>query len=353
MVTIDEIKSKIDELKSHQQDCIYNMLVEFLSNNEVDLLSLLKGEMICRSCGSLHLVKNGSSKGHQRYKCKLCGTTMSCDANTPLYNLKHKDKWVDYIYYMLSMDYSLSCEKISKVIGINKKTAHEWRHKFLAALNRTNPLKATKIVEMDEVFVKFCVKGQIGNEKYEEFYYDGCKYNKPSKLRKKERYYAKKKFNNVILCIHNRNNDFDFVPMKIQKKGSVATSDIAKAVEYTGINDITVVTDCSKSMIKYFKTRPDIMHETFVSDDIKKGIIVDANIHNNNINNTMNLLRRWMKVFFGFSTKYLWNYLKWFRFIRLFNAFKMKEFAEYSIEDKYSYKRFRDLFNIYNKYLYA
>jgi transposase-like protein len=352
MATINDIINKVNGLRSHQVNSIYDMLVEFMTNNDIDLLSLLKGDLVCRGCGSMHLVKNGTINGIQRYKCKHCGKTMACDANTPLYNLKLKDKWVDYIHLMLTEKKSLSCVKIAQHININTKTAHAWRHKFLAAINNINPLKVNKVVEMDEVYIKFTVKGQIGNEKYNECEYNGHTYKVETQLRKDEHVCYDEHYNNIVMCMHNRQGDFDFVPIKIQKKGSVLADDIQRVVEYSGIKDITVITDSERAMIKYFKSRSDIMHETFVSADIKKGLYVNPNIHNDNINNTMNLLRRWMKGFFGFSTKYLWNYLKWFRYIRLFKSFQMKEFAKFSIDDKQSYSRFRNIFNIYNDYMY-
>lgn len=352
MATVNDIINQVNQLRSHQVNSIYDMLVDFIGNNNVDLLSLLKGEMVCRECGSLHLVKNGTINGIQRYKCKYCGKTMACDANTPLHNLKLKEKWVDYIYLMLSEPKSLTCMKIAKALEINVKTAHAWRHKFLAAINHVNPLKVNKVVEMDEVYIDFTVKGHIGKEKYNEYYYDGCKYNVESQLRQDERDCYAEHYNNIVMCMHNRQGDFDFVPIKIQKKGSVLSDDIQRVVEYTGIKDITVITDSERAMIKYFKSRNDIKHETFVSADIKKGLYVNPNIHNDNINNAMNLLRRWMKGFFEFSTKYLWNYLKWFRYIWLFKAFQMKEFAKFSVDDKESYNRFMNILNIYNDYMY-
>ena len=66
----------------------------------------------------------------------------------------------------------------------------------------------------------------------------------------------------------------------------------------------------------------------------------------------MNLYNRWVKHFFGNSTKYQWNYLKWFRFTRLFEE-NTKEMTKYSLEDKGSFKRHSEIFNYYKNYLAA
>jgi len=227
---------------------------------------------------------------------------LSCDANTPLYNLKFKAKWVDFIVLMHSNTKSLTCMGISKELKVNVKTAHQWRHKFLAAINIANPIKTDKVIEMDEVYLDFCVKGVIDKEKYDEYIEYKCPHNIDSQLREDEKVCYSEKYNNIIMCVHNRMGDFDFYPIKIQKKGSVLTNGIKRVVESMGIKDLTVITDSERAMAKYFSTRPDIKHETFLSSDIKNGLLRNAGVHNNNINNTMNLMKRWMKGFFGFST---------------------------------------------------
>jgi len=65
---------------------------------------------------------------------------------------------------MLSNEKPLSCVKMSKTIKVGVKTVHAWRHKFLAALNEVNPLKNKDEVELDEVYIPFCVSNnEISN----------------------------------------------------------------------------------------------------------------------------------------------------------------------------------------------
>ena len=92
---------------------------------------------------------------------------------------------------------------------------------------------------------------------------------------------------------------------------------------------------------------------TFKSSDAKNGILVDRNIHNNFVNNTMMLAKKWLKGFFGVSTKYTWNYLKWFRFIRLFSFFNFREMVGYTVEDKQAYPRYKDIFNDYVAFVHG
>ena len=348
-----DILNKYETLKPFQQKRLVKFLNQFLSINIIDADSISLAGMVCRKCGSDYFVKNGTHKGSQRYKCKnpTCNSTQFGDANTPLYNLKLKDKWSDFVYIMLDSEQPMSNAGISELLEINIKTAHRWRHKFLSSLNEVNPLKLNKEAEIDEIYLRFGVKGVIGKEKYEEYFFYGSPDNVESELRQKEKKMIEEKHQSIFLCLHNRMSDFDFLPIKTQKKGIVSKADLERVMKEIDLSKKTIITDKETSMLSYMKTLDDVNHFTFRSSDIKKGILKNSKVHNNNINNTMMLLREWLKVFRGVSTKYMWNYLKWFRFQNLFKVFKTKEMIEYSLSDKNSYPRFKNIFKTYEEFV--
>ncbi|MEA3497268.1 MAG: IS1595 family transposase [Bacteroidota bacterium] len=347
-----DIINKYKYLKLYQQKILLKFLNQFLSINIIDTGSISAEGMICRRCGADFFVKNGTYKNNQRYQCKACGSTQFRDANTPLYNLKLKDKWSDFVYIMLDSEQPMTNERISKVLDFDKKTAQRWRHKFLSSLNEVNPLELDEEVEIDEVYLKFCVKGVIGREKYEEYFFYGSPDNVESELRKKEKKMIEEKYQSIFLCQHNRMGDFDFSPIKIQKKGIVSKEDLERVMKELDLSKRTVITDKETSMMSYMNTLDNVNHLTFRSSDIKKGILENKKVHNNNINNTMMLLRGWLKVFRGVSTKYIWNYLKWFRFLNLFKLFKTRQMIGYSLSDKNSYPRFKNIFKTYEEFVY-
>jgi len=350
---INDKINKIGGLKDYQKDILNELLNTLLVNNSVDVKGFLKNDLVCRKCGSNHFVKNGSSKGFKRYKCKSCGTTQSIDANTPLYNLKLKDKWVDFVYLMLSEQNPLSCNAIADKIYINYKTAHTWRHKFLTALNKVNPIRLGKEVELDEVDFDYCVKGRIGKEKYTEYNHKDKSACIPTKLREDEIYKMSVKHNSYFVCIHNRHGDFDFEPLKIHKKGNVSNVLIRKSLKDYDFTGKTIITDKGTSIGKYLRGVKMIIHRDFKSSDIKKGIMVNKHIHNNNINNVISMFREWSSGFRGYSTKYQWNYLKWFRFNRLFSGLSIDTMTKYSLEDKGSHERYSDILDYYEIYMTA
>lgn len=342
----------IDDLKPYQQEILHRLINKFAMINQIDISEEVSNtQMQCRKCGHTEFVKNGTYKNRQRYKCRQCQTTQFADANTALYNLKLKDKWVDFVTLMLEQKENKSCSQIAEKLDINKKTAYSWRHKMLTSLNELHPLETGTEIELDEVYFGFCVKGRIGKEKYNEYYGPEHPDNKESELRKEEKKMEAENYQVIYMCEHNRNNDFNFSPIKIQKKGIVSEQDIERVLAPIDFKEKTVITDSELSLRAYFAKQDNVEHQTFKSSDIKQGVVKQKDIHNNNINNAMMRLRDWMKNFKGVSTKYLSNYLKWFRLINIFNLEQVKSFVKETILDKKLYERFLNIFINYKKFV--
>ena len=350
------IQNKLRELKPHQQKTLENLLNLFSKLNNLNVDGELREHMVCRACNGTHFVKNGGKDINQRYKCKGCGSTQAADYNTPLYGLRLKEKWNDFVYLMLDSDSKLVNRVVAEKLDINTKTSQAWRHKFLSALNQAMDIDIDGAIEVDEVILPFKVKGNIGEEKFDVFYGRKSLLNIPSQLRLDEIDKQENKDKTFFMCVHNRQGDFDFLPLRIQPKGTVSSTYIADAFDKLNIKNKTVITDNSKPMTKYLQSRTDLSHLKFNSFDIKKGKMVNSYIHNNNINNTMSLFEEWIGQFRGYSTKYIWNYLKWFRFVRMFRKFKdeiVEEITKNSLLDTKSFNRHSNIFNYYKDFLYA
>lgn len=347
------IIERFNELKPYQQKTVSHFLENFHTINALDVSSLSSEGMVCRKCGETSFVKNGKTNGIQRYQCRACKSTQFHDANTPLYNSKRKEKWADFVFIMLDAERPKTVKSISAELDINPKTAHRWRHKFLSSLNRVNNVELQEESELDEVYFSVTVKGVIGKEKYDVYIAPNHIDNVESAFRVEEKKMEEEHYQSIFLCMHNRHQDFDFIPVKIQKKGIVSEADLTRVTQSIELNGKTIITDSEPSMRAFLNKIEDVNHLTFKSSDMKQGIMKEKNVHNNNINNTMMLLREWLRSFHGVSTKYLWNYLKWFRYTRQFAISKMKEMLRFTLLDKQSYPRFKDLFNDYVSYVYT
>ncbi len=111
----------------------------------------------CPHCGHKKYVKFGIDKGAQRYKCKSCHRSFTEYTGTWMAGLQRKDKIDDYLALMYQ---EKSLDKIKEALSINKKTAFDWRHKILSALQDTDKDDFTGITESDETFFLDSKKGQ-------------------------------------------------------------------------------------------------------------------------------------------------------------------------------------------------
>ena len=111
----------------------------------------------CAHCGHTKYVKFGVDKGSQRYKCKSCKRSFTEYTGTWMAGLHKKDK-IDQ--YLALMHQEKSLDKIKEALSINKKTAFDWRHKILSALQDTDNEGFTGITESDETFFLISEKGR-------------------------------------------------------------------------------------------------------------------------------------------------------------------------------------------------
>ena len=66
----------------------------------------------------------------------------------------------------------------------------------------------------------------------------------------------------------------------------------------------------------------------------------------------MSLYKTWSKRFNGYSTKYVWNYLKWFRFHKKYMEFqKLDNMIQRSVKDINSSTRYIQIPKYYEEFL--
>ncbi len=332
-----ELSDKLNTLRHHQQAEILKLVNKFIANNSISPLQKLPEDICCSACSSKNFVKNGLRGVKQRYKCRECGFSFTSTTNTSIHYLHKTDVWTDFVDLLLKSPIPPTLVELSKQLSLSTKTAHVWKHRLLASLNQSDEINLEGEVEMDEVFLPFCVKGKLGDEKTD-------------KIIKKEIEHLNNKQNVMFLCVHNRNKDFDFLPIKIQQKGALSIETIAPIFNQLNIKkDTVVITDKARATVAYFKKRKDLKHESFKSNGAKTSFI-----HNNNINSTMSMFYTWSRRFSGFSTKYIWNYLKWFRFHRKFiQTNDLDEMISKTISDIAGFNRYILISKYYESLIFS
>ncbi len=156
-----DIKKYFSELQPYEQDGLLTELHDLREETQFELLHIRAKELdnkqsSCPRCGSLKYVKNGSSKGVKRYKCKACQRSFTAYTGTWLAHLHKKEKLIPYLKLM-KLD--LSLDKIKAELQINKKTALDWRHKISASISDIESGVFMGITESDETFFLHSNKG--------------------------------------------------------------------------------------------------------------------------------------------------------------------------------------------------
>lgn len=256
---------------------------------------------VCPRCGcDNHIIKFGKFNGVQRYKCKNCNKTFSDVTNTPFYRSKKPlAYWLVYAKFMFQ---GMTIRDCATMLKINMATAFFWRHKILDSLfflEGKEDLEGD--IQIRDVYFLESHKGQKGKgmEKRPNRFVRRINLDKSVS----------------VLCLSDKNN-------------KIIADPIGK-----GVFDLYGVRNWMEKRIELAPKA------NFISSVMKfNNNKLAVNIFNNKIRKgspeeTMrgralgSKLERWIgKKFKGVATKYLNNYLVWFKYY-MSDSFKTyKEF---------------------------
>jgi len=248
----------------------------------------------CPHCQSSDIYGHGVYKSRKRYKCKSCTKTFNDLTGTAMDGIKKVEEFQDYLVLMIE---SMSIRKASKTLGVNVKTIFDWRHKLLSCLSVLNGEEFTGIVECDDKQLDINSKGSRGLERKP--------YKRPSD-RQTKRGVSNDKIS--IMVATDRNNN---PMMRIAKMGRIDADSVESTIGTLIKSENVLCSDSNPSIIKWAKEK-EVEHHTFIASKHIK----DKCYHVQHVNSIDNLYERWIKPFYGVSTKYLSGYLNWFVFLQ-------------------------------------
>lgn len=243
----------------------------------------------CPHCASRQVVKNGSADGLQRYKCHGCGKTFNALTGTPLARLHLRGKWLEQAAALRD---GLSLNQVAARLDIAQSTAFRWRHRFLAAPKTVQAPSLMGIAEADEAYFLKSAKGQRGLMR---------------KARKRGGQAGKrgtsKEQTPVLIARDRTGSTANFVLAAATKE------DICAALKPLLPEDTVLCTDGGTALAAAARDIGIEHHPVNVS----AGLRVQGAWHIQNVNAFGSRLRQWLLRFKGVSSRYLENYLGWFR----------------------------------------
>lgn len=250
----------------------------------------------CVHCGSISIKRNGKYRSRQRYLCNDGGKSFNDMTNTPFCGSHYPEKWVKYIEMMVE---GQTLPKIAELLQIHISTAFYWRHKVLNALAGQGFDQLQGIVESNETFFRESTKG---NE---------ITHRRPKKRGEKDEKRGISNLKIAVVVAQDRNGS---VIARIEGRGRPKAEEIDTAIGDYFHPSALLCTDTA-SNYKKFAILKGLKHETINNRQkqrVKKGLY-----HIQHVNNFHNRLKGWMVRFQGVVTKYLNNYLYWFRWLDL------------------------------------
>ncbi|QMU63668.1 MAG: IS1595 family transposase [Flavobacteriaceae bacterium] len=248
----------------------------------------------CAHCSHPKYVKFGIDKGSQRYKCKSCKRSFTEYTGTWMAGLQHKDKIDDYLKLMLE---EKSLDKIKVALSINKKTAFDWPHKILVPLSENDKDDFTGITESDETFFLNSEKGRPVNHR---------------ESRKRGGSSKTKGISNdqvAVIVTQDRTSNPDIT---VATMGRLKKIDIVNAIGSRIKASKAILCRDTHLSYKGFAIDNKIEHHTLKG--VIKQRVKNKVYHIQHVNSTHNRVKKWIdNKFWGVSTKYLQQYLNWYR----------------------------------------
>lgn len=300
-MNIDNLKEEILSLSTLDRDSLLKDITDSLSDNQLteqaSRRNILDNKMgVCPHCSHDKYVRFGIDKGSQRYKCKSCNRSFTEYTGTWMAGLQRKDMISAYLGLMVQ---EKSLDKISAELGINKKTAFDWRHKILASLDTKEDDDQDHfrgITESDETFFLRSEKGMKVKDR---------------KSRKRGGKSKKRGVSNdqvAVIVTQDRKSTLD---LSVATLGRIGKVDIENAIGKRVKKGTTILcSDAHHSYKGFAKDREMEFHTVNAS----KGERVKGKYHIQHVNSTHNRVKKWIEnTFWGVSTKYLQQYMNWYR----------------------------------------
>ena len=180
--------------------------------------------------------------------------------------------------------------------GISLKTSFRWRHRFLQLPSMIKASHLEGIIEADETLFRYSEKGSRNLNRPARK--RGSKASKPGR--------SKADWVPVLTVIDRSSHTYEAVIP------SVTARTLTEELRDTVQKDSVLCTDGYRPYIQ-FSRETNLIHKRL---DIAAGVKVKEKVfHIQNVNAYHSRLKAWIGRFHGVATKYLENYLGWFRYM--------------------------------------
>ena len=333
---IEELKNRILMLPKDDRERLLREIGDLGAGSAVPRAQASRRHLLdnmmgaCPHCSHAKYVRFGKDKGAQRYRCRSCKRSFTEYTGTWMAGLHKKDKIDAYLALMVE---EKSLDKIKDSLKINKKTAFDWRHKILSSLADTDKDDFTGITESDETFFPDSEKGSRDISR---------------KPRRRGGTSSKKGVNDEHVAVIVTRDRKSTIDLTVATMGRIKKSDIEEAIGGRIKKGKAVL--CSDAHVSYKGFAMDNQLEHHALKGVIKQRVKQGIYHIQHVNSTHNMIKKWLdSTFWGVSTKYLQQYLDWFRVKEQLKDSKdlLRDFVPKTVESIVAFERHRNINNRY------
>jgi transposase-like protein len=285
----------IKELFSRVKKLPYPKYREFKDRIKVydkkkEVANLIENSFVpkCGHCGSKKYSKYGVRNDLQRYKCNSCGKTFNILTGTPLSRLRKKGRWLNYARCMSE---GMTLQVSADLVGVDLTTSFRWRHTFLSNANDLKPKRLNGVVEAVDSYFYYSEKGS----------------NFPSSISKEV--IGKRAPKVYVLTTRDRNGNTNEEIIGDFNVANVPNSQLNR------ISPDVLLCSNKNGFYDAISKQLKIVHAKLRRSEVERRKI----IHVKNAYKYKESLYDWMEKFKGVATKYLSNYLSWYRELDEYN----------------------------------
>jgi len=305
-LTEEEIKS----LKAHLQELELSQNINELSASEIRKIELTDFDKICcPRCLSVKTIKWSHYRNRKRFMCKNCERTFNELTGTVWHGIHNHKKFKEFIKCMADKK---TLRASASIVGICLQTSFYWRHKLCKAFLKIDKNWLKGEIQADDTFFLESSKGQKDIVTKEN--------RKPRKRGGKA---SKAGVHDELVCVMAAIDNQGNTLLKVAGKGrltkKMVQQTLAKQIRKQRVNKTILVTDRHSSFLQIVRQKK-LIHQTLAAHYKQFTNIYGYNI--NKVNAIHSRLKRWLTKFNGVASKFLQNYLNYFRIYDKVNSFK-------------------------------
>lgn len=267
----------------------------------------------CPRCKSNSIVRNGTKKNIQYYKCKNCSKFFSISTNslTSGINLSYNQ----LINFMLCLLNYNTLQETASIINLSERNTYNIRIKIISILNKYKTSKLKGTIQCDEKYIRLSFKGTRKDKM-------------PRKSRRNGQEGRTSGISMDQVCILMAIDTNDNIFIKVVGLGPLSTDDLENNFSDYIEEKSILVTDSKSSYIKFAQNHKLILKQIPEGKHTTKD-----GYHLGELNSLMSELEILLLKCRGLSTRHLQEYLDLFRFKKI-----LKYTIEYLKQNKEMYE---------------